>query len=76
MAGRYHGRRVYHVESAQKRAEREEQRFRRRHDRLHRMRLLHPSEPYGPNRADVAYDDELPDADVLYDFRDDDIDDD
>lgn len=51
MARQYHGRRIYHVEGAWERAEREEQRFRRRHDRLHRMRLRHPDEPYAERDA-------------------------
>lgn len=45
MARRYHGKRIVHLESPLARAEREEQRFRRRHDRLHRMRLRRPELP-------------------------------
>lgn len=63
MARQYHGRRIFHVESPWERAEREEQRFRRRHDRLHRLRLLHPDEP------DAA-------RDTIADVLDDDLDDD
>lgn len=64
MTRQFHGRRIYHLESAQERAEREEQRFRRRHDRLHRMRLRHPDEPDAERypAADVAeFDDEAGD---------------
>ena len=45
MSRQYHGRRIYHIEDAGKRAEREEQRFRQRHDRLHRQRLRRPDHP-------------------------------
>lgn len=68
MSRQYHGRRIVHLENASERAEREEQRFRRRHDRLHRMRLLHSNDP---NRTDVADGDDLADADVLEDCQDD-----
>lgn len=67
MAREYHGRRVVHVESAWERAEREEQRFRRRHDRLHRMRLRHPDEPDADRdaSADVAEFDDVADFDDM-----------
>ena len=45
MSRQYHGRRIFHIEDAGKRAEREEQRFRQRHDRLHRQRLRRPDQP-------------------------------
>jgi hypothetical protein len=67
MARQYHGRRFVRfvpVESPWERAEREEQRFRRRHDRLHRLRLLHPDEPSAPYRADVGDDNDAPEADA------------
>ena len=63
MARQYHGRRIFHIGSATERAEREEQRFRRRHDRLHRLRLLHSDEPDA---------DRDPSADVFEDIDDED----
>lgn len=57
MSRQYHGRRIYHIADAAKRAEREEQRFRQRHDRLNRQRLRHP------DHADARSGD--PYADVL-----------
>lgn len=66
MARQYHGRRIFHIGSAAERAEREEQRFRRRHDRLHRLRLLHSDEPDA---------DRDPSADVLEDMDDENDDD-
>ena len=65
MSRQYHGRRIFHIEDAGKRAEREEQRFRQRHDRLHRQRLRHPDQPDVRARHD-------PFADVLDDDEDDD----
>ncbi|MGE5333086.1 MAG: hypothetical protein ACM3N4_00165 [Nitrososphaerota archaeon] len=64
MAGRYHGKRIVHLENPLARAEREEQRFRRRHDRLHRMRLRHPDIPAMPDADPDAF------ADVLDDWAD------
>lgn len=72
MARQYHGKRIFHLESPQARAEREEQRFRRRHDRLHRLHMRHPDDhrSYAPDAAD----NDLPDADVLDDcFEDDEL---
>lgn len=69
MARQYHGRRIFQPGSATERAEREEQRFRRRHDRLHRMQLRHPDERdqrRGP-AADVQ-DDDLADRDAFDDL--------
>lgn len=70
MARQYHGKRIFHLESPQARAEREEQRFRRRHDRLHRLHMRHPDDqrPHAPDAAD----DDLPDGDVRGDFFEDD----
>lgn len=62
MARRYHGKRIVHLESPLARAEREEQRFRRRHDRLHRMRLRHPDLPDLPDAEPDTF------ADVLNDW--------
>ncbi len=61
MSRQYHGRRIYHIEDPAKRAEREEQRFRQRHDRLYRQRLRRPERAdarSGHPYADVLDDDE------------------
>ena len=65
MSRQYHGRRIYHLEDPAKRAEREEQRFRQRHDRLYRQRLRRPDHP---DRADARSG--YPYADVLDDDED------
>jgi hypothetical protein len=65
MSRQYHGRRSFHLaETPWERAEREEQRFRRRHDRLHRMHLRYPDETDEPD----AYRDAS--ADALDDDKD------